>query len=73
MLGDTEARRFATDRSGVIHIVVALEPEAAAYLAACGVRINARRSEIWRSVDPPGVICAQCRAVPDSTTTTTTT
>jgi hypothetical protein len=59
---DTESRRYASDRAGIIHEVVDADFRARrpAYLALCGERIEVHDAEVSRSREPPGMLCRQC-------------
>ena len=70
MPSDVEALRYATDRSGIVHVVTDLEPAAGVYVTQCRLRLDVRRADVWRSADPPGIVCAQCRAVPTNDSST---
>lgn len=55
------SRRYASDRSGVIHEVVRFLPRREVYVALCGAQVPTRTAEVWRATQPPGVLCAACR------------
>lgn len=64
-----EARRYASDGSGVIHEVTEIvnytSPDAY-YLALCGGRVACRSADVWRGREVPGMLCRRCAAAATS-------
>ncbi len=56
--------RYAADVSGIIHLIIDYRPgREPAYIAQCGQRVDARRAEVFREREAPGVLCRQCAAM----------